>query len=133
MGLTRSRAKATADPSTTLRFAQDDNSRVMQFFGAGSISRCFRSTPIPKCYSGEKSSSLRRELDETASLVGLRALPGWLNPEAERGSFETGPERQKWRHFGFVFEPFLAKKGPKTHEKGRKTASSGYLSVNYVF
>jgi hypothetical protein len=30
-------SKTTADPSTSLRFAQDDSSRVMQFFGAGSI------------------------------------------------------------------------------------------------
>jgi len=28
--------EATADPSTSLRFAQDDNSVVMQFFGTGS-------------------------------------------------------------------------------------------------
>jgi hypothetical protein len=31
------RAKATADPSTSLRFAQDDSSVVMQSLGAGSI------------------------------------------------------------------------------------------------
>jgi hypothetical protein len=37
LGCNGAEQKATADPSTSLRFAQDDRSVVVQFFWAGSI------------------------------------------------------------------------------------------------
>jgi hypothetical protein len=41
LGCNEAEQKATADPSTSLRFAQDDRSVVVQFFGDGSIIRDF--------------------------------------------------------------------------------------------
>jgi hypothetical protein len=39
----------------------------------------------------------------------------------------------KMGHFGIDFESFRAKNGTKTPEKGPKSASFGYLSVNRMF
>ena len=44
------------------------------------------------------------------------ALPGWLDPEAERPSFETGPERQS----GVILASILRHFGPEMAQKRLK-------------
>jgi hypothetical protein len=63
-------------------------------------------------------------------MIGLRKLQS--QSKAKPMSL-TCTGAAKWRHFGIDFASFLAKNGSKTAKNRQKSASSSYLSVNYVF
>jgi multimeric flavodoxin WrbA len=57
-------------------------------------------------------------------------FPGSLDPEAEWSPIRDHTGAAKMEAFWHRFAPFWLKNGSKTPEKGPKSASSGYLSVN---
>ena len=82
---------------------------------------------------GSIVNSAERRKDFVADVIQLLckclrivgALPGWLDPEAERPSFETGPERQS----GVILASILRHFGPEMAQKRLKMVQNRRVLV----